>query len=211
MSKLEKLFIAIDNDIRLCQNLNQGCVLEENIENLLDKLGFRETTKDKLKNNTYAPQPNGRYAAPDIIVMEKNKTFILEIKSTSKSHINKKPFWNRNTPQENVIYIFGIKDIGVNYFLGQDILSPVFSKLLYGFFKDYLNVSDLFTNYLEERGITNKENLLGFTPIIAPQFAERKENATNWEQGYFSIPWSSIRKGNVKKWIREELNDKTRN
>ncbi len=202
MTKLEQLFIAIDNDHSLCQGLTSGRVLEKKIEYLLSKSGFKQRLYRTAESDIFISQPNGKYAAPDIIVIENDQVVKLEIKSTSKTNGIKKPFWNRNTPQENVIYIFGIKDIGVNYFLGQDILPPTFSKLLYGFFKDYLNVDVLYSEYLKERGIDSKKNLLGFTPIIAPQFAERKKNATDWEKSYFNEPWAGQRKNKVKEWIK---------
>ncbi len=208
MTKLQKLFELIDQEnLDLSYGLTSGVILEWKIENLLRRVGFKDLTGELLEDNSFVSQPNGKYAAPDIVVMEGWNVVKIEIKSTSKSLTSKKPFWNRNTPQQNVIYIFGIKDIGVNYFLGQDILPTEFSKTLYAFFKDYLDVGELFSKYLKECGIDSKKNQLGFTPIIAPQFAERKLNATHWERGYFSEPYATQRKDNVKKWIKELNNE----
>ncbi len=242
MTKLDQLFIQLDNDPSLCIGLTSGRVLEEKIEYLLSKLGFNDLTEEYntlkkeergkfnkcqnfiklkaklknkdnakritleqwmpvVKNNSFISQPLGSTASPDIIVIENNNIIKIEIKSSSRPDINVNPSWN-SIPMENVIYIYGINHKGITYFMGEDILAPKIAKMFNDFYKNHLDVELLFQKYLDNKGVKGYKNMLGFTPELINKVREKKRNAIDKGQGYFSEPWCENRKGKVKNWVK---------
>ncbi len=246
-AKILKLFKLIDKqNIDISQGLTRGIILEHKIEDLLEKIGFKNLTeqynifkkadrqktircpnfykmktlirnKDNakhiyledwmpiLKNNSFISQPLGTSAAPDIIVIENNKMILIEIKSSRNQGFKKMPRWSSTQPKENVIYIYGINNVNITYFKGEDILSPKISYLFNDFYKNYLDIELVFKKYLKRNGIEDWKNMLGFSPELICKVREKKRNATNPERGYFSHPWKDQRKSNVKEWLKEIL------
>ncbi len=185
-----------------CPNFYKMKNLIRNKEN--NKNIYLEDWMPIIKNNSFISQPLGSTGSPDIIVIENNEIIKIEIKTSSVQDIRSNPGWSSTHPKENVIYIYGINNVNITYFKGEDILSPKISYLFNDFYKNYLDIELVFKKYLKRKGIEDWKNMLGFSPELICKVREKKRNATNPERGYFSHPWKDQRKSNVKEWLKEK-------
>ena len=132
----------------------------------------------KIIKNYFIFQPYGSQQFPDFIVFIEEYIIPIEIKfsKNEKGKINlniAKPMWNSNIPKPNSIYIYGISNEIVTFFMGSDILDSNTRKHLLDFFEDMEKGEDDLNKKIE--GLKNN---FGIYPYIRKAYEHKTTMST---------------------------------